>query len=390
MKIALLTTWFPPFIVGSGNRFYEIGKRISKKQKHEVHIYTTGIKGSPREEEMDGMFIHRGGIFDTSRSIEKESSLHNLKFSTRLLREIKQSAGFDIIDCNIVSKMLPYVAYCISKSTHSSLIETWHEVWYKENFTQYNAVVGLPGFFLELVMPKLSEMNVAVSETTKRRLVDLLRVNPDKVVVISNGVDLKRFKERSGEKKYCRILYVGRLESHKCVGRLILAYKRLKKKHHGIELVIVGSGPEKKSLRRMTKELNLEVEFLEPLPYERLVELMKSAWVLVLPSVREGQGIVLLEAMAAGTPPVAVNAPGSGVVDAVTDGYNGLLAPSAGERELESAIERLLTNEDLYERLRKNGLEFVKKYDWEVVAKRTEEVYEQARAARARAKKGGF
>jgi glycosyltransferase involved in cell wall biosynthesis len=381
MKIALLTTWFPPLIVGSGNRFYEIGKRLAGK--HEVHVYTTGIEGSEKEEEMDGMYVHRYGIFDTSKSIEKGSSLHNLKFNMHLLRKIPTKSfcgtttGLDIIDCNIVSKMLPYVSYFISKSTHAPLIETWHEVWYKQNFTQYNPVKGLPGFYLELFMPKLADMNIAVSETTKRRLVNLLGVNPDKIVVIPNGVDLNKFDAISMDKKYGRILYVGRLESHKRVDTLMLAYHRLKKRYADIELIIVGKGPQKGYLQNFSKELNLkDVTFYDSLSYDKLIELMKSSWVFVLPSVREGQGIVVLEAMAAGTPLIAIQAEGSAVGDIVKNDYNGLLVPGG---EIERAIQKLLTNEDLYTKIRKNGLQFVKGYDWAKTAERTAEVYEKIR-----------
>ena len=380
MKIALLTTWFPPLIVGSGNRFYEICKRLAGK--HEVHVYTTGIEGSEKEEEMDGMYIHRYGIFDTSKSIEKESYLHNLKFSLHLLRKKHYksswgSTGFDIIDCNIVSKMLPYVSFFISKTMHAPLIETWHEVWYKQNFTQYNPVMGLPGFYLELFMPKLADMNIAVSETTKRRLVNLLGVNPDKIVVIPNGVDLNKFDAISIDKKYGRILYVGRLESHKRVDTLMLAYHRLKKRFTNIELIIVGKGPQKEYIQNVSKELNLkDVTFYDSISYDKLIELMKSSWIFVLPSVREGQGIVLLEAMAAGTPPITIQAEGSAVGDIVKNDYNGLLVPGG---EIERAIQKLLTNEDLYTKIRKNGLQFVKGYDWAKTAERTAEVYEKIR-----------
>jgi len=378
MKIALLTTWFPPLIVGSGNRFYEVGKRLARK--HEIHVYTTGIAGSAKEEEMEGMYVHRYGIFDTSKSIERESYLHNLKFSLHLLRKKHYksfwgSTDFDIIDCNIVSKMLPYVSFFISKSMHAPLIETWHEVWYKENFSQYNPVLALPGFLLELFMPALSDFNIAVSETTKRRLVNLLRVAPEKITVIQNGVDLTKFNAVSVDKKKGRILYVGRLESHKRVDTLIMAYKQLKKAHKDIELIIAGAGPQERYLKGLAKGLK-DVTFYDSISYDKLIELMKSSWIFVLPSVREGQGIVLLEAMAAGTPLIAIQAEGSAVGDIVKNDYNGLLVPGG---EIERAIQKLLTNEDLYTQIRKNGLQFVKGYNWAKTAERTAEVYEKIR-----------
>lgn len=372
MKIAMLTTWFPPIIVGSGNRFYEVGKRLSKK--HEIHVYTTGIEGCVNEEEIDGMLIHRYGVFNTSRSIESESYLLNLKFSINILNKLYNNS-FDIIDCNIVSKPLPYASYIISKSTHTPLIETWHEVWYKDNFKRYNPLMSIPGFFMELFIPKLSDINIAVSETTKMRLVNLLNINPNKIVVIPNGVDLKKFNEISAEKKYGRILYVGRLENHKRVDTLLLAYYRLKKLYANLELIIVGSGPQKEYLQNLSKKLMLEgVRFCSQIPYEKLIAIMKSSWILVLPSIMEGQGIVLLEAMAAGTPPIAVQTEGSAVGEVVLNNYNGLLVSQDG---LASAMQKLLTEEDLYVSLRNNGLKFVEEYDWNKVAERTVGLYKE-------------
>lgn len=378
LKIALITTWFPPTIVGSGNRFYEVGKRLTNG--HEVHVYTTSIKGYPNEEKMDGMHIHRYGMSKVhkSKSIEKENHILKLKFSFDVLKKLKGS--FDIIDCNIVSKPLSYVSYFASKSSSSPLIFTWHEVWYEQNYKILNPALAIPGFFLELYMPKLSDFNIAVSETTKMRLINLLKVNPTKISVISNGVDLNKFNEVPVKKKYGRILYVGRLESHKCVDTLLLAYHQLKKGYQDIELILIGKGPQKEYLQKLSKKLDLkDITFQDPMPYDQLIATMKSSWILVLPSIREGQGIVLLEAMAAGTPPIAVKAEGSAVGDVIINNYNGLLVPQG---EIKNAMQKLLTNEDLYAHLRKNGLEFVKDYDWDKIAERTAEIYEMVKKTR--------
>lgn len=312
------------------------------------------------------------------KSIEKENHILKLKFSFDVLKKLNDS--FDVIDCNIVSKPLSYVSYFASRSPPTPLILTWHEVWYEQNFKILSPALAILGFFLELYIPKLSDFNIAVSETTKLRLINLLKVNPNKISVISNGVDLKKFNGISVDKKYGRILYVGRLESHKCIDTLLLAYHQLKKGYKDIELILIGKGPQKEHLENLSKKLNLEdIKFLDPMPYDQLVTTMKSSWMLMLPSIREGQGIVLLEAMAAGTPPIAVKAEGSAVGDVIKNNYNGLLVP---QDEIENAMQKLLTNEDLYENLRKNGLEFVKDYDWDKIAERTAQIYEMVKGTR--------
>ncbi|RLG38632.1 MAG: hypothetical protein DRN91_02090 [Candidatus Alkanophagales archaeon] len=368
MRILLLTTWFPPAVVGSGVRCYEVGRRLAKR--HEVHVFTTGIEDAA-EEDVGGMYVRRWGTFAATKSAEREAYLLNLRFSINVLRRLDED--YDIIDCNIVSKILPFAAYYLSKVRHTPLVETWHEVWHTLNFSQYPQPLSLAGFFLELLLPRLARAHIAVSETTRRRLVSLLGADPHSVFVVSNGVDLAKIKKTQAERKYGRILYAGRLEKHKRVDVLIKAYKRIKRTHPEAELVIVGTGSERERLRELASSVE-GISFYERLPYEKLIELMKSAWMFVLPSIREGQGIVLLEAMAAGTPPVAVAAEGSGVVDVIRDGYNGLLASETPE-SLEHAIRRLLADEELHSRLRAGGLRFVKAYDWDVVASMVERIY---------------
>lgn len=370
MKIAMVTTWFPPLVVGSGVRFYEIGKRLSKR--HEVHVYTTGcesVGGLPEAEGGGGLHVHRLRRVELGRSIEEDYHVLKLRFSLDVLRAVRKE-DFDVVDCNVVSKPLVLAA----ARAGAPLVLTWHEVWGRRNFRLLNPLLATPAFFVEFILPRLASMNVAVSETVRWQLTEVLGAGHGRVVVIPNGIDPKPFESISAEKRYGRILYAGRLERHKRVDILIHAYRRLKRNFPEAELIIVGEGPQGRYLRELSRRLGVDVKFYGFVPRERLVALMKSAWVFVLPSVREGQGIVLLEAMAAGTPPVAVAAEGSGVVDVIRDGYNGLLASETPE-SLEHAIRRLLADDELHSRLMTGGLEFVRAYDWDVVAGEVERVY---------------
>lgn len=361
----MVTLLFPPIIAGSGKRFYEIGRRLARK--HEVHIHTMG---GDTEEELEGMHVHRYGKFHAFSA--ERSYKSGVKFSFRMF-ECLRSESYDIIDCNIVSKMPAYVSYIIAKRMHIPLIETWHEVMHRLNFEILGHVMGLPAFLMEFPIPHLADMSIAVSETTKRRMVGLLNADADKVVVIPNGVDLKKFSRVHAEKKYGRILYVGRLERHKRVDLLMHAYKQLKRQYRDVELVIVGDGSQRRHLVELSRRLE-DVTFLRFLREEDLIALMKSAWVLVLPSEKEGQGIVLLESMAAGTPPIAVQAEGSGVCNIIRNAHNGMLV---SKENIGAAIQRLLSDEEMHASLRKNCLHFVKKYDWNDIAASVAALYEK-------------
>lgn len=383
MRLAMITSWFYPFPAGSANRFYEIARRLSGK--HEIHVFTTRLRGREREENIEGISVHRYGIIDPSWSLEKGMVLANLKFSWNTLRRLSRGKAFkdfDLIDCNITSKSLPFVSYIASRFLEIPLVETWHEVWHLHNFKQYNFAFSSAAFVAEPIMARLADRFIAVSETTKQRLVDLLGAAEHKVEVIPNGVDTKAFEKADGDKKRFRIIYAGRLENHKRVDLLLLAFKELKKTLPECELCILGDGSQRTSLVNLSSRLGLRgVHFLGVVPRLDLISWIKSSAILVLPSVLEGQGIVLLEAMAAGTPPVAVWSQESGVKDVVKDGFNGLLVRSAVD-EITGAMHKLLTTKSLYERLQRNGLDFVKRYDWSHITDKAADFYERVAQAR--------
>lgn len=377
----MVTSYFYPFPSGSANRFYEVARRLSRK--HEVHVYTTHCSIQGREEYLEGVQVHRYGRIEPSQSLEKGVTVANLRFSLDTLKRMRcDMAGrrFDIVDCNITSKFLPLTSFLACRFFRIPLIETWHEVWYTQNFGRHSPFLAPSAIMAEYTMPKLADFCIAVSNTTGERLSRLLRVPSRKVVVIPNGVDLAGFRDVRVRKRRRRIVYVGRLESHKQVGLLVRAFKDLRSTFSDSELFIVGDGSQRRYLMKLASDLDLkEVHFLGIVPRLDLIRLMKSSATLVLPSLFEGHGIVLLEAMAAGTPPIAVLSPGSGVKDIVKHESNGLLAQPTVE-EIEKAIFALLTNKSLYRKVRENGLKFVERYDWDNMAAKTLELYEHVAA----------
>lgn len=371
----MLTSWFYPFPSGSANRFYEIGKRLARD--HEVHVYTTSMD-RPREERIEGIHVHRYGRISPSQSLEKGVAGANLKFSIETMRRIAQDAKkhrFDIIDCNITSKILPFVSFTVSKLNNIPLVQTWHEVWYTYNFIQYNILTAPIATCAEFIIPRFATNCIAVSNTTKRRLVDLLGISEEKIVVIPNGVDSDVFERLNVKKDGARLVYIGRLESHKKVDILIQAFKLLKEQFPEIELIIIGEGTQKKSLIKLSTDLGLNnVTFLGMIPRAKLLNILKSSTLLVLPSILEGQGVVLLEAMAAGTPPIAIFSTRSGVKDVVRHKFNGLLVGS-NVKDIEMAVSKLLTHPLLYKNIRDNALKYVKDFDWNSIANRVSELY---------------
>ena len=116
------------------------------------------------------------------------------------------------------------------------------------------------------------------------------------------------------------------------------------------------------------------VEALFGVDEKAKAELLASAKALILPSSGEALPYTVLEAMASGTPPVVSSAVPS---DVVIDGFNGLRVNSLSPLDYANALEKLFKDEEMWQRLSKNGVEFVKKFDYVEVAKRYEDIFKR-------------
>src|SRR5215216_3468554 len=170
-----------------------------------------------------------------------------------------------------------------------------------------------------------------------------------------------------------RVLFVGRLAPQKGVHTLVAAAGLLK--DPSAQVLLVGDGPKRKALEREAKRIGVadRLHFVGFFAHDRLPAVLAHADVLVLPSLYEELGTVLLEVMQAALPIVASKT--GGIPDVIEDGVNGLLVPPGEAEALAYAINRLLAERDLARRLSEGAQERGKDYDWEVLAERVLAVY---------------
>jgi glycogen(starch) synthase len=142
-----------------------------------------------------------------------------------------------------------------------------------------------------------------------------------------------------------RLLFVGRLAPQKGVRALVAAAGLLE--NESAQVILVGDGPERPALESEARRLGVggRLRFVGFLAHEELPAVMSHADLLVLPSVYEELGTVLLEAMQTGLPIVASKT--GGIPDVIEDGVNGLLVPPGDPEALARAIDRLLAERDL-------------------------------------------
>lgn len=223
---------------------------------------------------------------------------------------------------------------------------------------------------------KKSQKIIAVSESTKIDIIELLNCPPEKIAVIYNGYDrnlyfpLKSFTRKIlteyGYENY--LLAVGPTYKHKNFINLLEAYKtldeRLKIKHP--LLIAGGKNPYLDTIKTFIKENGLtnHVHFLGYVPLKMMPSLYREAQMLVFPSLYEGFGLPLLEAMACGCPVITSNT--SSMPEVCADA--ALYFNPYNKEDLAEKINQLLHNDQLKANLIEKGLQQCKVFSWEKTA----------------------
>jgi glycosyltransferase involved in cell wall biosynthesis len=260
---------------------------------------------------------------------------------------------------------------------------------YPENFRMGNRL-----YLSQVMRFSASRANhfIAISEHTARDMVRFLGIEPDRISVIHCGVEkhfhplpshrIEQFRREKGLPERM-ILYLGTIEPRKNIGSLIKAYHGLLETWTGPApggsrpgLVIAGGkgwGCEEVFALVEKLELGDQVMFPGFVPDKELPLWYNAAECFAYPSLYEGFGLPALEAMACGTPVITSNS--SSLPEVV--GQAGLTVMAEDVEELADALRRMLTDSDLQDRLRQQGVQRAARFSWEETTRQTLMVYDQ-------------
>jgi len=239
--------------------------------------------------------------------------------------------------------------------------------------------------WIEKTAVESADRVIAVSRQMREDILRHFTVDPDKVVVIHNGIDPERFRrterrdvlERYGVRPPY-VLFVGRITDQKGIFHLLEAAPRLPA---GVQVVLCASAPDtpeiEERLRRAVSQHPNVVWINAMIAVEEVVQLYSHAAAFACPSVYEPFGLINLEAMACETPVVA-SAVG-GILEVVEDGVTGVLVPPARPDELAAALRRVLDDPARARAMGRAGRQRVEeRFSWASVAALTEQVYADA------------
>ncbi|MFH0940629.1 MAG: glycosyltransferase family 4 protein [Candidatus Omnitrophota bacterium] len=286
------------------------------------------------------------------------------------LLPIVRADGIDVFHAN--TRVTQVLASLLSLATKKPYISTCH------------------GYFRPRIARRLfpcwGKKVIAISDQVRQHLIDDFRLDPSRVELIYNGIDLKKFRDHSKDdvreqkiklgldpdKKV--IGHIGRLSSVKGQNVLVLAAERMMRARKDIQFLIIGDGDEAAELARLIREKNLQHNvFIRPsMPDTSLALSLMD--VFCMPSLQEGLGISILEAMASGVPVVASRV--GGIPSIIKDGETGLLCAAGDVGSFSASLSKILNDKALAESLIEKAKQNIReKFSLDTMAQKTRRLY---------------
>lgn len=374
MKIAIISDAIYPYNKGGKEtRLYEVSVRLAKRG-HKVHIYCMKWwKGRENSRIENGVHLHAISNYYPLYSGKRRSIKQAVMFALSCFKLIKED--FEVIEADHMPHLVIFPLKLVCLLKRKKLIVIWNEVWGKRYWKEYLGHLGIIAFMIEWLSVRLADKIISVSKHTQHRLAIDLKIK-NKIWPIPAGIEFRQIQKVAPSYIKSDIIFAGRLLTHKNLDILIKSITVLLKSYPRIRCLIIGEGPEKERLQNLVINLNLTdnvffMDFLEK--HDDLFSLMKSSKIFILPSTREGFGIVVLEANACGIPVIIIKEQANAAVDLIAEGQNGYTCLLNENDIAEKTLKILKNYPDII--LRQNCINSIKNYDWDKVVNKTVETY---------------
>lgn len=381
MKVVLSTRHVYPFqgYGGAQKYTYSLAKHLCKNGV-EVEIITNSSDGKARKETFDDIEYT---FFPPPVDTTPWGMVATFLPFTKRIAEYLRSQNFDILHSfsgtafyySFFSDRVPIIAQGFGNEPYKAT-RLFDKV--------YNYVTFYPNGWWCF---QRADAIASEGEIQTKEIVDIFHVSEEKIVVLPDGVDVSFAQQCTKSNFVTRdelglksddfvLINVNRLASNKGVNYLIDALKLLGSRISNLRLILVGTGPEEPDIISMIEDYGLKNVVLH---FKNIEDSLLFAYYgladgFVCPTLFEGLPLVILEAMASGLPIVATETGEN--VQVVKDGINGFLVSPASAQALQEGILKLHKYEER-EAMGKKSLEMVRDYDWDVVAKKAIQIYEE-------------
>ncbi|MCX5678133.1 MAG: alpha/beta fold hydrolase [Candidatus Omnitrophica bacterium] len=383
MRILMMTNTYFPIVGGLEQSVYSFSEEF-RRLGHEVLIVTPTFQGMPTEEP---------GVIRIPAFQKFSGTIFSVNFpASRLLTKLMKEFSPDIAHSHCPFFMGDF-ALRLSRQHAIPLIFTYHCMFeqYVHDWPVQNE--GVKRFIVKLAAGYANMVDRVIVPTESVQEILFKRGVKTPMAVVPTGVDVERFSKGNGnafrqqnhiplEAKV--IGHAGRLAPEKNLDFLINCMVEALKKDPKAHALIVGKGPAEKMIQDTFKEAGLEdrLHLAGVLHYQELVDAYFAMDLFAFASLSETQGIVLIEAMAAGAPVVALDAPGAR--DVVEDRKNGRLLNEMDQQTYTDALLSVLSSSPEESKTMKQAARTTaQKFTINASATRMLEIYEDARSRKS-------
>jgi len=372
MRIALVyDALYPDAKGGVEKRVWELAYRLAG-QGNDVHLLVPrSWSGSPS--------LVRDGV--TLQGVSRRHNLYTRRGRRALWPAITHALGvwrllrrerFDVVDCQIPAHLAALAAW-VARRGESRLVVTWHEAWDRD-WIEEMGFLGHGGRLVERIVARIPARHLAVSSHTASTLA---AIGGPVAPVVPPGVDLSKVGPHLADAQQSDILFAGRLVPTKNLGLLIDSVAALVGDGLDPKTTVIGDGPSRAEWESHSRRNGLQghIEFRGALDaWSDVIAAIASAKVVALPSIREGFGMVALEAAACGVPVVTVDHRRNAARHVVEDGVTGFCVPP-NRHAFSSALRALLEDDALRVRMGAAARVRAESADWETVVATTTDLY---------------
>ncbi len=384
MRVLILSWEYPPLIEGGLARHVRKLAEQLVRYDVDVHVLTRGLEGSPPEETIEGVAVHRVREPERPRELGEFVTWVEHMNADMLAAgvELGDRYGFDVVHGH--DWLVAVAGDHLAKRFRCPLVVTVHATEYgrHQGYVDRHPQSHIHG--VERWMTNRAERVITCSAYMREHVADIYGLDEARVAVIPNGIDpadlepvddLDALRARFAASDERLVLLVGRLVYEKGFQLALEALPGLIERLGRVRFLVAGSGTHEQQLRGQAHELGLDRHgtFLGWIGDDVLHSLYRIADLTVVPSIYEPFGLVALEAMASGCPCLVADT--GGLREVVPNDDVGLRFRSRDPESLAAMAERVLTDVELRDRLVAEASEHVLTFDWADIARQVAALY---------------
>lgn len=366
-KISLELQWAVGKKTGVGWYIYNIVKELSKSDKNDYIAE----------------FINFMGRHDVKSQIDYDIKIKQNKLLTYTMYNFltkKMNISHNLI-LGTKSDIYHFFNFTIPKNIKGKVIVTIYDTVF---FSAPETMGDMKAISEYKYAAERSDLILTISESAKSDIIKHFNVDEKKIEIVTPGIDLEKYLHNYTDmelenvrKKYKLpenyILYLGTIEPRKNIERTIKAFIKYKKEvKDDLKFVIVGGkGWKYDNIMKLIESMGTDIILTGYIDEEDKIPIYKLAQIFAFPSLYEGFGMPVLEAMAAGVPVITSNV--SSLPEVAGDA--AILVNPLNEDEIFEAYKKILSDKKLQLEMIEKGLEQAKKFEWKESAKVLEQIY---------------